>query len=51
VGWSAGLGVEVGITSVVGLDVRGKLVVIPWDGGDSKKSAVLTGGITYYLGN
>lgn len=51
VGWSAGLGVEIGVTSAVGLDVRGKLVVIPWDGGDSKKSAVLTGGITYYLGN
>lgn len=50
-GWSAGLGVEVGVTSLIGLDVRGKLVVIPYEGGDSKKSAVVTGGITYYLGN
>jgi len=49
-GWSAGLGVELGITAVVGLDVRGKLVVIPFEGGDSKKSAAVTGGITYYLG-
>ena len=51
IGWSAGLGLEVGITSVVGLDFRGKLVIIPVDGGDSKKAASLTGGLNYYFGN
>ena len=50
-GWSAGFGIEVGVNSTVGLDVRGKLIVIPTEGGASKKSASLTGGLNYYFGN
>jgi opacity protein-like surface antigen len=49
-GWSAGFGVEFGVTAPVGLDVRGKLVVIPTEGGGSKKSASVTGGVNYYFG-
>ena len=50
-GWSAGFGIEVGVNPTVGLDVRGKLIVIPTDGGGSKKSASVTGGLNYYFGN
>ncbi len=50
-GWSAGFGIEVGVNPTVGLDVRGKLVVIPTDGGASKKSASIIGGLNYYFGN
>jgi len=49
-GWSAGFGIEVGVNPAVGLDVRGKLIVIPTDGGGSKKSASITGGLNYYFG-
>jgi hypothetical protein len=48
-GWSAGFGIEVGIIPSLGLDLRGKLVVIPTEGGASDKSAVVTGGINYYF--
>ncbi len=50
-GWSAGFGIELGFISAVAADVRGKLVVIPTDGGGSKKSASVTGGLNYYFGN
>lgn len=50
-GWSAGLGFEIGFTSVIALDLRGKAVVIPGEGGGSKKSASVTGGLNYYFGN
>ena len=48
-GFSAGAGLELGFAVPIALDVRGKLVVIPIEGG-SKKSAVITGGLIYYLG-
>ncbi len=49
-GWTAGLGFELGVTPAIGLGVRSKLVILPQDGGGSKKSAALTGGINYYFG-
>lgn len=49
-GWAAGLGVEIGFTSKIAVDIRGKLNVISSEGGGSKKSAALTGGINYYFG-
>ncbi|HWR83205.1 MAG TPA: outer membrane beta-barrel protein [Candidatus Deferrimicrobium sp.] len=49
-GWSAGFGIEIGVTAPISLDVRGKLVVIPTEGGGSKKSATVTGGVNYYFG-
>ncbi len=49
-GWSAGFGVEAGIFPSVGLDLRGKLVVITSEGGGSKKSASVIGGVNYYFG-
>lgn len=49
-GWSAGFGVEIGVALAIGLDLRGKLVVIPTEGGGSKKSASVTGGVNYYFG-
>ena len=50
-GLSAGFGVELGFNSAIAIDVRGKLVIVPTDGGGSKKSASVTGGLNYYFGN
>ncbi len=49
VGYSGGVGIGLGITSAMSLDVRGKLYVIPSDGGGSKKSASATVGLNYYF--
>lgn len=50
-GYAAGLGFEIGVTPVVAVDLRAKLHIVPIDGGGSKKSATLTGGLNYYFGN
>lgn len=50
-GYNAGLGVEFGLSSGIAIDFRGSLHVIPIDGGGSKKSASITGGLNYFLGN
>jgi hypothetical protein len=50
IGWSTGLGFEIGIVPSIGLDIRGKLDVISSDGGGSKKAAAVTAGLNYYLG-
>ncbi len=50
IGWATGLGLEVGITKKIGIDVRGKLNVISSEGGATRKSAALTGGVNYYIG-
>ncbi len=50
-GWSTGFGIELGVNPALGLDIRGKLVVIPTEGGGSKKSASVVGGVNYYFGN
>jgi len=50
-GYSGGLGLEFGLGSSMSLDGRGLLIVIPTDGGGSKKSASATVGINYYFGN
>ena len=49
-GWSAGLGVGIGLSPMLGADLRGQLTVIPSDEGGSKKSASITGGVTYFFG-
>ncbi len=49
-GWTTGLGFEIGLVPSFGLDFRGKLNIIPIDGGGSKKSAAVTGGLNYYFG-
>ncbi|MEW5993210.1 MAG: outer membrane beta-barrel protein [Candidatus Zixiibacteriota bacterium] len=48
-GYSAGLGFELGFAVPIAVDVRGKLVVIPIEGA-SKKSATVMGGLHYYFG-
>lgn len=50
IGYSGGLGLELGMNPAMSLDARGKLIVIPADGGGSKKSASATVGINYYFG-
>ena len=49
-GWSTGLGFEIGVSPTLGLDIRGKLNVINSEGGGTKKSAAVTGGLNYYIG-
>jgi hypothetical protein len=41
---------EFGVAPSLGIDVRGKLDVINSEGGGSKKSAAVLGGINYYFG-
>jgi long-subunit fatty acid transport protein len=49
-GWSTGLGFEINLSTRVGLDLRGQVHVISSEGGGSKKSATITGGLNFYLG-
>lgn len=48
-GWSAGFGVEIGVSTRVGLDFRGRVAVISTDGGGTKKSGAMTAGINFYF--
>jgi hypothetical protein len=49
-GWSGGFGFGFGISPKFDLDLRGKVIVFSAEGGGTKKSAALTGGVNYYLG-
>ena len=49
-GFNGGLGVSIGLGPQVALDGRGMVAVIPTDGGGSKKSVVLIGGLNYNFG-
>jgi len=49
-GWSVGFGIEIGVTPKVGLDFRGRTIVVSTEGGGSRKSAAVTGGINFYPG-
>ncbi|MBU8934884.1 MAG: porin family protein [candidate division Zixibacteria bacterium] len=49
-GWSAGFGLEIGVAPRVGLDFRGRVAMISTDGGGTKKSGSVTGGINIYFG-
>lgn len=49
-GWSAGFGLEIGVAPMVGLDFRGRAAMISTDGGGTKKSGSVTGGINIYFG-
>ena len=46
----AGFGFEINPAPKIGLDFRGKVIVIGTEGGGSKKSALVTAGFFYYLG-
>ena len=48
-GWSGGLGFGIGVSPKFDVDLRGKFIVVPQDGG-SKKAITLTGGLLYYFG-
>lgn len=47
-GYSAGLGVGLGLTPVFDVEVRGTTVIAPQEDG-SKKAVYITGGATYYF--
>lgn len=49
-GLSGGIGFGVGFSPKLALDVRGKANIITQDGGGSRKSVTLTGGLNYYFG-
>jgi opacity protein-like surface antigen len=49
-GWGTGLGLEVGLSRKIGVDIRGKLNVISSQDSSTKKSAAVMGGVNYYFG-
>ncbi len=49
IGWSTGLGLEFGVAKFLSLDFRARAVIVPTQGGGSKKSASLTGGMNLYF--
>ena len=49
-GWSVGFGIEIGVAPKVGLDFRGRTIVVSTEGGGSRKSVAVTGGINFYPG-
>ncbi len=49
-GWSLGLGVALGLTSYIDVDVRGRANIVSSEGSASKKSVEVTAGVTYYFG-
>lgn len=49
-GWTTGLGVSYGFGHNMAFDIRGKFNLIPVDGGSSKKSIFIVGGLNYYFG-
>jgi opacity protein-like surface antigen len=49
-GWSAGLGLGIGLSPKFSLDVRGKAIVAPQEEGGSKKAIGATAGINFSFG-
>ena len=49
-GFSAGVGFSFGLDPRIGLDLRGKVDVISWEGSGTKKAAAVIGGLNYYPG-
>jgi len=49
-GFSAGLGVGIGLSPMFSLDFRGKAIVVPLEEGGSKKAVGATGGINFTFG-
>ena len=47
-GYSAGLGIGIGVGPKMDIDICGKAIFAPQDGG-AKKAIFITGGFTYYL--
>jgi len=48
-GYSAGLGIGIGVTPKIDVDISGRAVFAPQEGG-AKKAVYILGGLTYYLG-
>lgn len=48
--WTGGLGVEIGVGTNFSIDARGKLYVVPLDGGGSKKAVTTTVGVNMFFG-
>ncbi len=47
-GYSAGLGIGIGVGPKMDIDISGKAIFAPQEGG-AKKAVFITGGLTYYL--
>ncbi|MFH1680796.1 MAG: outer membrane beta-barrel protein [Candidatus Eisenbacteria bacterium] len=50
VGYNAGLGIAIKATPLFDIDVSGRFIVIPLDGGGSRKSVGLFTGLNFYFG-
>jgi len=49
IGYKGGLGIGIGLSPKLDLDLRGALLVVPQEDGGSKKGALITGGVTVNL--
>ncbi len=49
VGISGGIGLEVGLGPKLGLEARGRFVVVGTEGGGSRKAAIVTAGVNYHF--
>lgn len=50
IGYSFGLGLEVGVAKGISLEGRGRFLAINTDGGATKKSGIVTAGLNYHFG-
>lgn len=50
IGYSGGLGLEIGVNKSLAVDARGAMYVIPLDEGGSKKSVSVMAGVNFYFG-
>ena len=48
-GYAGGLGLAIGLTRQLQLDLRGRLNIVPAEGSSSRKSAFVQGGLNYYF--
>ena len=50
IGYSLGLGLEVGVARGISIEGRGRFLAIGTEGGATKKSAIVTAGLNYHFG-
>lgn len=50
IGYSFGLGLEIGIAKAISIEGRGRFLAINSEGGATKKSGIVTAGLNYHFG-
>ena len=49
-GYHIGPGIEIGLPSNIGPEIKGKFELVPTDGEGSRKNAIVSAGVNYHLG-